>query len=466
MSLDATVQGQEQVIQTTVTAGEARHDMTLNGAPLQGTDTIDPDAVILPNAFIAPYEALAARLRTAAVGATIVGYVPPKGTLTIGVGESTAEQIQTANRLISVRRTNVTIADASGPPLAVEVWADEVGRLLRFRVPAQNVDALREDIASVSARRVLVARPNDEPARIPGNGFSLVGTISRPGGATSKPLPAIVLVGGSGPSDRDETVAGIPIFGQLAGALADAGFLAVRYDKRGVGQSGGRPESATLADYAEDLRAVVRFTSDRKDVDRRRIAIVGHGEGGMLGLLVAAKENRVRALVLVATPGTSGAELNLWRVTHGLERSARPEDEQAHTIALQKQIHDAVLTGKGWEGVPPELRKQADVPWFGSFLAFDPARPMRDVEQPILIVHGDLDREVPPEHAGMLETLARARRSDRVVDVVRLPGVNHLLVPATTGETDEYGVLADRQVSPEVGKAIADWLTKTLASVR
>ena len=127
---------------------------------------------------------------------------------------------------------------------------------------------------------------------------------------TGKPLPAIVLVAGSGPSDRDETVAGIPIFGQLAGALADAGFLAVRYDKRGVGQSGGRPESATLADYAEDLRAVVRFTSDRKDVDRRRVAIVGHGEGGMLGLLTAAAASSAEPPVKkvrrsMATPGFS-----------------------------------------------------------------------------------------------------------------------------------------------------------------
>ena len=87
--------------------------------------------------------------------------------------------------------------------------------------------------------------------------------------------PALVLVGGSGPTDRDETVAGIPIFAELARALADAGYMVVRYDKRGVGQSGGRAESATLADYAEDLRAVLKYVSERKDVDRRRLAVAG-----------------------------------------------------------------------------------------------------------------------------------------------------------------------------------------------
>ena len=86
-------------------------------------------------------------------------------------------------------------------------------------------------------------------------------------------LPAVLLVGGSGPTDRDELVFGIPIFGQLADAFADAGFIVLRYDKRGVGQSGGRDEAATLADYAEDVRAAVRFLSQRKDVDPKRIAV-------------------------------------------------------------------------------------------------------------------------------------------------------------------------------------------------
>src|SRR4029453_2733590 len=102
------------------------------------------------------------------------------------------------------------------------------------------------------------------------NGFSLAGTISQPTSApratAGKPsqapagkLPAVVLVGPSGPTDRDGLAYGIPVLGEVAGALADAGFLVVRYDKRGIGQSGGRPESASLADYAEDVIAAVKM---------------------------------------------------------------------------------------------------------------------------------------------------------------------------------------------------------------
>ena len=84
--------------------------------------------------------------------------------------------------------------------------------------------------------------------------------------------------------DRDSVVSGVPIFGEIAGALADAGYIVVRYDKRGIGQSGGRAEAATLADYADDVRAAVKLLADRKDVDPKRIAVIGHSEGGIVAL--------------------------------------------------------------------------------------------------------------------------------------------------------------------------------------
>src|SRR5262249_38061839 len=190
-----------------------------------------------------------------------------------------------------------------------EIWTDEGGRLLRLSIPAQSLDIAREDIASVAARRVTSSRPNDEQVRIPANGFALAGTLSRPETAASKPLPAIVLVGGSGLTDRDELAFGIPIFGQLASDLADAGYLVLRFDKRGIGQSGGRSETAGFADYAEDVRAAVKFLDERKDV-ARHVAVVGHSEGGSVAMLAGAKDKRISALVLVDAMGVTGAEQN------------------------------------------------------------------------------------------------------------------------------------------------------------
>jgi len=464
IEIDATTRGQATGLRTQITGTTAANVITTGDSKTETTHSIEPSSVLLPNPFFVAYEAVSARVSRAAQGETIPVYVAPQGSMTIGVGPSTTETIQTVVRTIKARRTQVTLNPPGAPPLGAEIWSDESGRLLRVSVPAQNLEVVREDIASVSSRRVTVARPGDEDVHVPANGFLLAGTLSKPpNAAATQRLPAVVLVGGSAPVDRDETVAGVPIFGQLSGALADAGYLVLRYDKRGVGQSGGRPEAATIADYAEDLRAAVRFLGERRDVDRRRIAVVGHGEGGMIAMYAASRENRIAGLVLIAAPGTTGAELNLAQVERGLSRSAQPEAQRQQTLALQKQIQQAVLTGQGWDGVPQHLRDQADTPWFRSFLGFDPARTMRDVRQSVLVVHGQLDTQILPANADRLEQLAQARRrDDATVAVAKVAGVNHLLVPATTGEIEEYGTLPNRTISPEVSRVIADWLNVTL----
>ena len=464
LKIDASIRNQPILSTTTISGGTANTTVVQGGQSADRGETINGESLLLPSPFWGPYEALSQRLRTAAAGSQIPGWVPG-GSFQIEVGESAQESIQTASQLVRARRTMVKML-VPGLPIDIEVWGDDAGHLLRLSVPIQNLEVVREDIASVAARRVTVTREGDEQVRIPANGFSLAGTVSKPASSVRSPWPGVILVAGSGPSDRDETVFGIPIFGELAGSLADAGFAVLRYDKRGVGQSGGRVESATINDYADDLRAAVKFMSERKDVDRKRLGVVGHSEGGSVAMLAASKEKKIGALVLISTIGVTGAELNMAQVKHALERSKRTEAEQQATIDLQQRIQDAVLTGRGWETVPPQLRKQADVPWFHSFLAFNPAKLMSSVKQSLLIVQGLLDTQVHPSNADRLETLARARKKSGSVDVVKVPGINHLLVPATTGEVDEYATLKDKQISDSVTAPIADWLRKTLATAR
>src|SRR4029077_5599580 len=149
--------------------------------------------------------------------------------------------------------------------------------------------------------------------------------------------PAVVLVGGSGATDRDEVVYGIPILGQISEALADAGFIVVRYDKRGIGQSGGRAESASLADYADDVRAAIKLLADRKDVDPKRIAVVGHSEGGLVALMAGAKDKKIAAVGLIATPGMPGADVVLAQQKRLLDRTAlTPEEKQAKVDEQKK----------------------------------------------------------------------------------------------------------------------------------
>jgi pimeloyl-ACP methyl ester carboxylesterase len=465
-TLDGTVRGQAQTIHTVVEGTSARSDVTIAGQTTQKTDTIDPNAVLLlPTNFFAPYEAIAVRLKSAAPGSEIPIYIEPQTSITIAVGESSAEQIQTTGRLVNARRTRIALVLPAGR-LDADLWTDDAGRMIRFSVPQQSLEVVREDIAAVSSRSVTISRPNDEPVNIPSNGFSLAGTLSKPATGAAARMAAVVLVGGAGPTDRDGLAVGIPILGQIAGALADAGYVVVRYDKRGVGQSGGRAESATLTDYAEDVRAAVKLLADRKDVDPKRIGVVGYSEGGLVALIAATKDKRISAVALLATPGTTYGDVALVQQKRALDRMALSAEERNAKIEEQKKIHEAVITGKGLDLLPADVRRAVDNGEYQSLLATDPAKLVASVRQPLLIVQGDVDTQVEPSNADRLEELAKKRKNAPPVDVVKVPGVNHLLVPATTGEPAEYATLRDKKVAAAVTDAIVTWLNKTSSTTR
>jgi fermentation-respiration switch protein FrsA (DUF1100 family) len=125
-----------------------------------------------------------------------------------------------------------------------------------------------------------------------------------------------------------------------------------------------------------------------------------------------------------------------------------------------------VITGKGLELLPPTVRRTVDNPEFQGILMSDPAKLVPPVRQPLLIVQGDLDTQVEPRNADLLEALARKRKNAPAVEVVKVPGINHLLVPATTGEFTEYADLKDKHVSEAVTQALVTWLNKTLSAAR
>lgn len=468
LTVNLTEGANKWIARTSFSGTTATSEVSQNGQSQRRTHTVAPDTIALPNLIFGAYEVLAARSAAAQPGTQLQAFIAPQDTVTITFNTVANETIQLPGRTISAKRWTVNVAFGTAK-LDMELWT-EGSRLLRLDIPAQMLSVLRDDIASVSARVMTMGRPNDEQVAVPANGFSLAATISRPagvdaaatGGKAPVRLPAVILVSGSSPSDRDEFVAGIPIFAQLANAIADAGYLVVRFDERGIGQSGGRSESATIEDFAADARAVVTFLTRRKDVDQRRISIVGHGEGGWIAMLVAAREPKVAAAALIATPALSGTELVLEQQRMLFQRMpAEPAAQQA-AIEQQKKILDAVVTGKGWENLTLDMRKRVDTPLYRSFLLFEPSQAIARVRQPLLVVQPALDREVPPYHGEQLAQLARSRPRAKTSDFVQLEGVNHLLARATTGEIAEYATLAQRGVTPAAVLEITSWLDKTL----
>lgn len=435
-------------LSTSFSMTNAINEITRAGKTTAKTDQISAGAIVIPNSFYAGYEALAARLASTAAGDEVPIYVAPEAEVKMTVRAIAPAHIDTASGQIAGRRYDVTFHNPKGP-LEGTITIDDRSRLVRVDLPGAGLQLVREDASGVGVRTQAVRNPNDADVTIPANGFNLAGTITTPAGTGRLRYPAVVLVGGPGPSDRDETTGAVPVFARLASALSGTGFIVLRYDKRGVGQSGGRIENATLDDYAQDAIAAVKWIRDRRDVDDRHVAVVGYGEGGFVAMTAARREKKIKALILMAAPGSTGAALLLEQQQRQLAQMTLGDADKQQKIDLQKKIQQAVITGKGWEGIPPAMRRQADTPEFRSLLLFDPSDVMAKIEQPVLVLQGDLDTTIPPTHAERLAELGRARKKERVTEVVHFSGLGHAFAAESASAID-----------PKVTDAIANWLKK------
>ena len=455
--------GVDASLRTIITGGNATTEIVPSGSL---TRPISPQAILHYNGIIASYVVLAERLGSTAPGGQLRMFVLPEMQIDIRVVNVQNDRMQVGNEFLNARRYDVVIANP-GQDVAGTITTGVDGGLLTVRIPSEGLDIIRADLASATSRIQMHSNPGDEAVTIPAVGFNINATLTRPRTAPAGGrFPAVILLGGSAASDRDGYVAGIPVIGQLAGALADSGILAVRYDRRGSGASGGRAESAGIGDFADDARLVMRWLGERKDIDPRRIALVGHSEGAWIALLAASRERRFAAVVTLAAPSNAGAELVLELQRQSLDQLNLSPEERARRVAMQKQINAAVQSGKGLADLPPDVRKQADTPWFQSLLTFNPAKVLSDIRQPLLIIHGAIDRQIPVEHADRLATIANKESDSQSVEVIIVKGVNHLLVPAVSGEVREYGALPDRNVSKDVSAPVAAWLTRTFADIK
>jgi uncharacterized protein len=279
-------------------------------------------------------------------------------------------------------------------------------------------------------------------------GHVLAGTLTMPRG--TRPVPAVVMITGSGLQDRDQAIpaiAGYRPFRDIADALSRNGIAVLRLDDRGFGASTGDAHSATSADYADDIRAALAYLRGRSDVDRGRLGLVGHSEGGMIAPMVAATDPDLAGIVLIAGPAQTGREIIVYQQRMLAARGA-PEGVDL----------DSLLAASA-----RSMEEQAErSPWLRFFLEHDPlpvARKVRDV--PVFVLHGETDRQVTVEQA---EALAGAfREADNPdVTVTTLPGINHLLLRDEDGFPGGYAMLEDTKVAPEVLAALVDWLTQRL----
>ena len=458
LTIEGALRNQALSVGTTFGLTTAMNDVVQGTSRGSISHEISPRTVVLPPNFIAAYEVLAARLSSFQTGVSFPVYIAPEGEIKATVNRITPRRVVSPEKATDLREYDITLL-RPGVPLSVVVWVDERNRLAKVVFGDQGFAAIREDLSTVRSREELVRNPGDSDLFIPASGFSLAATMTMPAKRAAK-MPAVVLVGGQGRQDREETKYGVAIFGQMAGLLADAGFIVVRFDKRGVGQSGGRPEHAGVAEYGQDVANITAWLRKRKDVDQNRISLVSHADGSAFALTAAAIDSKIRGVALLSAPGFTGRDTVLRQQHHTLARMVMTPADRDARIALQARVIDAVITGKGWDTIPPDIRRSVDTIWYKTWLLFDPAVALKKVKQPLLILHGALDREMPPPNGDRLTELSKTRKNSPPAATVNVivPGVNHLLLPAVTGEPDEYDTLVSGSVSPAVISALVTWL--------
>jgi len=324
-----------------------------------------------------------------------------------------------------------------------------------------------------------------EEVTIPNMKFNiyLSGTLTIP--EKGGPFPAAVLISGSGPQNRDETIMGHKPFLVLADYLTRNGIAVLRYDDRGVGKSQGVYAEATTADLATDAEAALEFLKKHENIDTSAIGLIGHSEGGLIACITAATNKDVAFIVSLAGPGVKGEEI-LFRQQADIARlSGLKEDIIKQNNEINRKLYNIVKKEKDDFAAEEKvmatyakiLRKQkkspqeindlviqlrnsfgaATYPWFRYFLTTNPAQFWVKIKCPVLALNGEKDTQIAAEIN--LPAIENALRSggNTNVKTVKMPELNHLFQHCKTGLPAEYGKI-EETMSPEVLEIIASWI--------
>lgn len=315
-----------------------------------------------------------------------------------------------------------------------------------------------------------------------------VGTLSFPAGRG--PFPGVVLVAGSGPHTRDAGMSLHNTLGVIADHLTRRRFAVLRYDKRGVGLTGGlRHPDSTTDDYAADALAAVRFLKMQPQVDPGKVGIAGHSEGGIIAAMAAAEAPaEVRFIVMLGGTGLPGLEVatlqdaaarradgmpeSLVSLNQSFERpwleiaaSSRSRADavaamRAATLAAPAATRTALNIPA--EGVPDEVYESLLTPWFRRFLVLDPRPSLEKVTCPVLALVGEKDVQVTP--AENLREIERSLKRAAPQSQVRLlPGLNHNFQTARTGSPGEY-FLIEETFAPSALALMSDWMKNAVGN--
>lgn len=317
--------------------------------------------------------------------------------------------------------------------------------------------------------------------------LDLAGTLTMP--SKEGKFPAVILITGSGPENRDEELFGHKPFLVLADFLTRNGIAVLRFDDRGTNQSTGDFSKATSADFAKDVACIADYLRNRKEIDQANIGLIGHSEGGIIAPMVAAQDNNIAFIVLMAGTGIRGDELLVMQQEAIGKAMGNSEEDILKQNAINRELYNIVLQNDDSKLVEEKLRqrlsdmvkelpssqkpeglsdeeiinlviKQTTNPWMQYFIRHDPSTVLEKVKCPVLAINGTKDLQVP--YKVNLEAIKSAldKAGNKNVTIVELEGLNHLFQEADKGIPAEYASI-EQTLSPKAMQVILEWINKT-----
>jgi pimeloyl-ACP methyl ester carboxylesterase len=316
-------------------------------------------------------------------------------------------------------------------------------------------------------------------------------TLTTPKNKTS--FPTVILISGSGSQDRDGTMLGHKLYWVLADYLTKNGIGVLRVDDRGTGVStlGPDPKSLTSADFANDVAASVGFLLSRKEIDHKKIGLIGHSEGGAIAPMVASTNKNIAFITLLAGPGVNGDEIFKYQMRRNfVKKGLNAEDEQIAASMVNSMIdqmklssnYDSIRTGmktiysnwrktysaddesrllntigdKAYLAVVDQFR--GGLIWLNYFMNLDPSIALKKVTCPVLAVNGESDMQVLSKEN--LEGIEKAMQKgkNKNYSIHSFPNLNHLFQTCNNPEQNYESI--DETFSPIALSFIANWINQ------
>lgn len=466
LSMDGKVGLEAYEVSTEFSEGKAINHLTKDKDTSTAEVTIHDDALILPNGLFYPYAFL---LKTYDFGTggqqEFFGYIVPQMEIPISVEDKGKEEVDFKAGSFELRRFLVSLGGALG----VNVWVDENKELIKLSIPMQGIEVYREGYKPAPKKAETDTLPKNytsENVTFESKELKLAGTVTIPQNGENR-HPACIIISGSGPQDRNGKVPDIGFSVQykaIAQKLSNSGILVLRYDERGVGESKGDFKTASLSDFVMDAEAGIGYLRSRPDVDPNRICLIGHSEGAIIAPKIAAEDQAIKAIVLMAGTAKPLDQVIIEQQGFLLNREDISEEMKEKAVEEQKEFFEWVRGETEWkeEEMPPQYKDLISKrKWFLEHFNHDPLETISKVKSKVLILQGKKDKQVFDLHAIMLSNaLRKAGHQEHLVKI--FPDLDHLFCK-TEGEGDyaEYAN-TERPIDPEFLDFLADWLKREL----